>query len=84
MLLSKNAYFFFSFLGHFIDECEKVVSPKLKLAEEIAKTSQANFEEALSKVSDLEKVWKEVKIKLLKVLSICGIYSGVNNFWFEP
>lgn len=66
---------FFRFLGHFIDECEKIVSPKLKLAEENAKTSQAKFEEALSKVSDLEKVLDEVKIKLLKVLSRCYIYS---------
>lgn len=74
---------FFRFLGHFIDECEKIVSPKLKLAEENAKTSQAKFEEALSKVSDLEKVLDEVKIKLLKVLSRCYIYSGVNNFWFD-
>lgn len=54
---------FFRFLGHFIDECEKIVSPKLKLAEEKAKTSQKHFEEALSNVSDLEKVWQEVKIK---------------------
>lgn len=55
--------FFFRFLGHFIDECEKIVSPKLKFAKENAKKSQADFEEALSKVSDLEKVWEEVKMK---------------------
>lgn len=54
---------FFRFLGHFIDECEKIVSPKLKFAKKNAKKSQADFEEALSKVSDLAKVWEEVKMK---------------------
>lgn len=39
------------------------MSPKLKFAEENAKKSQADFEEALSKVSDLAKVWEEVKMK---------------------
>lgn len=50
-------------MGHFIDECDKIVSPKLKLAKEKAKTSQADFKEVLSKISDLEKVWKEVKME---------------------
>lgn len=55
--------FFFRFLGHFIDECEKIVSPKLKFAKESAKRIQDDFEEALTMVSDLEKVWEEVNIK---------------------
>uniref|UniRef100_K1R313 Uncharacterized protein in xynA 3'region n=1 Tax=Magallana gigas TaxID=29159 RepID=K1R313_MAGGI len=52
------------FLGHFIDECEKIVSPKLKFAKKNAKKSQADFEEALSKVSDLAKVWEEETLNL--------------------
>lgn len=55
--------FFFRFLGHFIDECGKIASPKLKLAKENAKTSQDDFKEVLSTISDLEKVWKEVKME---------------------
>lgn len=67
-------------MGHFIDECEKIISPKLKLAKENAKTSQDDFKEVLSKISDLEKVWKEVKMEekkktTPKVPTRCDIYS---------
>lgn len=51
----------YSFLKHFISKCVNIVTPKLELAEENAKTSQENFDDVLTKVSDLEKVWQEVK-----------------------
>lgn len=51
------------------------MSPKLKFAKESAKRSQDDLEEALTMVSDLEKVWEEVKMKYLKVPTRCVIYE---------
>lgn len=65
-MIEKIAYnaalFFFRFLRYFIDECDNIVSPQLKRAQETSKTSQDKFEEALSRVSDLKKIWQEVYI----------------------
>lgn len=47
---------FFSFLRLFVDECDRIVSFKLKLAEKNAKKSQDNFEAALTEVLELEKI----------------------------
>lgn len=52
------------FLRYFIDECDNIVSPQLKRAQETSKTSQDKFEEALSRVSDLKKIWQEETLKV--------------------
>lgn len=54
-------FFFFRFLRDFVTKCDEIVSPKLETAKKNAMASKNNFEETLSKVSDLEKVWQEVK-----------------------
>lgn len=56
-----NFFFFFRFLRDFVTKCDEIVSPKLETAKKNAMASKNNFEETLSKVSDLEKVWQEVK-----------------------
>lgn len=56
---------FFSFLRRYVDECDRIVSFKLKLAEKNAKKSQDNFEAALTEVLELEKIWQEVTNNLL-------------------
>lgn len=64
--VSKIFYvFFFSFLRRYVDECDRIVSFKLKVAEKNAKKSQDNFEAALTEVLELEKIWQEVTNNLL-------------------
>lgn len=58
-------FFFFSFLRGFVADCDRIVSPKLEVAEINAKKSQENYEAASTAVDELEKKWQEVKKTLL-------------------
>lgn len=58
---------FFRFLRDFVTKCDEIVSPKLETAKKNAMASKNNFEETLSKVSDFEKVWQEVKKHTLQI-----------------
>lgn len=74
--------FFFRFLRHFVTKCDEIVSPKLETAKKNAMTSENNFEETLSKISDLEKVWQEVKKHSLQSY-IYGKSNSLDYFYTD-
>lgn len=67
IILTIFFFFFFRFLRDFVTKCDEIVSPKLETAKKNAMASKNNFEETLSKVSDFEKVWQEVKKHTLQI-----------------